>query len=55
MKDSDKDSRAERIAMSILGHEEDQAPGVNWQVCRLWTVDQYRKLVRDALRKEGLL
>lgn len=55
MNEEQLEARAERIAMAILGWHRDPSPKVNWSISRVWSVDQYRKLVRDALRAEGLL
>lgn len=39
----------ERVTMAILGKDKDPSPGVNWNVHRMWRVNDVRELVRAAL------
>ena len=43
------DDMVEKATMALLGHREDTSPGVDWDVCRTWRVNDVRALMRGAL------
>ncbi|MEX3984164.1 hypothetical protein AB4Y45_34995 [Paraburkholderia sp. EG287A] len=48
------DHLAEQVTMAILKKQGDPSPGINWQCSRHWTVNDVRRLVRDALDTAGI-